>query len=606
LNKAKSTNVFSDNNFAKKKNLAQRIKIRPLTMLWPYIVRYRRYAIGAAGALIIASAIMLALPIAMRRMFDYGFGAANAPLINAYFITLLALAGGLSLASAMRYYCVITLGERVINDVRRDVFAHLMQLSPEFYDLNHSGELTSRLSADTTQIKSTVGASLSIALRNLIMVIGSLAMMVLTSPKLSMLVLLVIPLILIPLFTIGRKVRYSSRLAQDALANANALAAEQIANIRTLQAFNAQNFITARFYLLCEQALRAVGHSIKARAWLTALAILLVFSGVVAVLWIGARDVLAGQMSAGTLGQFVLYAVFSASSFGQLSEVASELAQTAGAMERLSELLNTKPTLLESAKSLPQNGQGEKMRGQICFDNVSFSYPTRPDGPCLHNVSFKIAPSETVAFVGASGAGKSTIFSLLLRFYDPKVGRIMIDDQALPDFTLRSLRELIAYVPQEAAIFAGSVRDNITFGLENITSKQLEQAIESAQSSDFIAQLPQGLDTWIGERGVTLSGGQRQRLAIARALLRNCPILLLDEATSALDAQSEGLIQSSFDHLSQGRTTLIIAHRLATILKADRIIVLDQGRIVEEGSHQELMAFKGRYATLAKLQFIDP
>jgi len=568
-------------------NTAKKRKVRPLMLLLPYILRYRYHAIGAACALIVAAAVMLALPVAMRRMFDHGFGTADSALVNAYFATLIVLALCLSVASAMRYYCVITMGERIVHDLRRDVFAHLLELSPDFYDKNHSGELTSRLSADTTQIKSAVGAALSIALRNMIMAVGSLTMMVLTSAKLSVLVLCIIPFVLIPIVTIGRKVRLSSRQAQDKLAGANALAAEQIANIRHVQAFNAQDFVIMRFYHLCRQALKAVQLSVRARAWLTGLVILLVFSGVVVVLWVGAHDVLASEMSAGTLGQFVLYAVFAASSFGQLSEVVSELAQTAGATERLGELLNAKTSIIDPLQ--PSIWQ-DRVKGMIRFEHVCFTYPTRPDLPSLKSVNFTVNPGETVAFVGASGAGKSTIFALLLRFYDPCSGRILIDDHILPEVGLSHLREHIAYVPQETMIFAATVRDNITFGMSNITDMALEEAIQAAQCADFIAELPQGLETQVGERGVTLSGGQRQRIAIARALLRDCPILLLDEATSALDGESELLIQAAFDVLRQGRTTLIIAHRLATVLKADRIIVLDGGRIVEQGTHQELMA----------------
>jgi ATP-binding cassette subfamily B protein len=542
----------------------------------------------------------LALPMAVRRMIDHGFEASSATFIAEYFAALVAMAALLAAASAGRYYFVITLGERVVADIRRDVFAHVTTLSPAFFDRAQSGEIVSRLAADTTQLKSAVGATASVALRNLILGLGAVAMMVFTSPKLSGLVLAAIPLIVLPLVAFGRSVRRKSRLAQDTLAEATAYASEQIGAVRTLQAFTNEKLVTRRFSAAVDAAFEAARDSVFARSFLTFFAIFMIFSSVVAVLWFGSRDVLAGTMSAGTLGQFLLYSVFAAGALGALSEVWSELAQAAGAAERLTEILAEKPAIQSPPDPQPLPA---KAKGAISFDDVSFSYPARPDRAAVHGLSFQVKPGETVAIVGPSGAGKSTVFSLILRFYDPESGRIVIDGVDVREADPAAVRERIAIVPQDVTIFAASARDNIAFGRPGASDAEIEAAAKAALADEFIGKLDKGYDSQVGERGVTLSGGQRQRVAIARAILRDAPILLLDEATSALDAESETLVQTALERLMRGRTTIVIAHRLATVLKADRILVMEGGRIVEEGTHQSLVAKGGTYARLARLQF---
>lgn len=578
----------------KKRNL------RPLSALQPYVLRYKKLAFSAAVSLIVAALVMLALPIAIRRMLDHGFTLSDGPMINSYFAVLFFLAAILALASAGRYYSVITLGEHVVADLRRDVFSHVTSLSPEFFDKSRSGEIISRLSADTTQVKSAVGATASVALRNIIMAVGAIIMMIVTSPKLSAMVLVAIPIVVIPLIMFGRKVRKKTRMAQDRLADATALASEQVGAIRTIQAFTAEKIVNRRFSQLIERAFQSARSSVLSRAFLTAFAIFLVFGSVVAVLWIGSNDVLNKTMTAGTLGQFVLYAVFGASAFGQLSEVGAELAQATGAAERLAELLVEKSTIIVPEKPLKLP---EPAKGAINFNQVNFSYPTRKDHAVLHDLSFGVKAGETVAFVGPSGGGKSTIFSLILRFYDPQSGNIAFDNTDISKVTLQDLRSRIAYVPQDVAIFDGTLRENIAFGNPLANNRAIEEAAEAAHALDFIHNLKDGFETQVGERGITLSGGQKQRIAIARAILRDAPLLLLDEATSALDAENEMLVQKALEGLMKNRTTLVIAHRLATILKADRIVVLDKGVIVEEGSHHDLAAQNGLYARLAKLQF---
>ncbi len=577
-----------------------RRSIRPLANLLPYIGRYRLLAIGALVSLVVAAVTTLTLPMAVRRMIDHGFSRADSGFINTYFAMLMVLAIVLALASAARYFFVITLGERIVADLRRDVFDHVTRLSPSFFDMNQSGEIVSRLTADTTQLKSAVGATASLALRNLILCLGAIAMMVYTSPKLSSLVLVAIPLIVFPLVGFGRSVRRRSRAAQDTLANAAAYAGEAIAAARTVQAFNAEAAARARYGAAVEDAFGAAREAIRARSVLTAFAITMIFGSVVAVLWFGARDVLAGSMTAGNLGQFLLYSVFAAGGLGALSEVWGELAQAAGASERLGELLREEPAIAAPAapRSLP-----EPATGALAFDAVTFHYPSRPDAPSLRGLSLSVTPGETVAIVGPSGAGKSTIFALLMRFYDPASGSISLDGIDIRETDPETLRRRIAIVPQDVTIFAASIRDNIAFGRPGASNAEVEAAARAAQAEEFITRLPEGYDTFVGERGVTLSGGQRQRIAIARAILKDAPVLLLDEATSALDAESEVLVQRALDGLIRQRTTLVIAHRLATVLKADRILVMDNGRIVEEGTHAALSRQGGLYAKLARLQF---
>ncbi|WP_288425918.1 ABC transporter transmembrane domain-containing protein [uncultured Agrobacterium sp.] len=579
---------------------AGRKTLRPLKSLFPYLKRYRGLVAAALSALILSSATTLALPLAVRRIVDHGFEASDGAMINSYFAMLLAIAVVLALASAMRYYYVMTIGERVVADVRRDVFAHLTSLSQAFFDTNHSGELTSRLTADTVQIRSAFGSSASVALRNILLCLGAVVMMVYTSPSLAGLALLAIPLIVFPLIAFGRSVRSRSRTTQDTLAASSAFASETISASRTIQSFNAEQLANSRYNDAVEKAYRGARAAISARAILTAVAISLVFGSVVAILWYGAHGVLTGTISGGTLSQFVLYAVIAASSLGQLSEVWGELAQAGGAAERLSELLAEKSPVENPAApvSLPV-----PPRGEARFENVAFHYPKGTDKPILSDLSFQVAAGETVAIVGPSGAGKSTVFSLLMRFYDPQSGRITVDGTDIRSVTLDDLRSRLAIVPQDVAIFASSIHDNIAFGRPDATREEVRAAALAAQADGFIGKLSDGYDTIVGERGVTLSGGQRQRIAIARAILRDAPILLLDEATSALDAESETLVQKALDDLISKRTTIVIAHRLATVLKADRILVMDEGSIIEEGSHQSLIRQGGLYAKLARLQF---
>ena len=575
-------------------------RLKPLLSLLPYVARYRWQAIAALMALVIAAVTTLLVPIAVRRMIDFGFSRESANLIDSYFAVMIVIVAVLALASASRFYLVTTLGERIVADLREGVFGHLVSLSLAYFDEAKTGELVSRLTADTTQIKAAVGASVSIALRNSVLFIGAATMMVVTSPRLSAFVLAAIPVIVLPLYGFGRAVRRRSRWAQDTLADATAYASEMIGAVRVLQAFTNEAVAKNRFGAAVERAFRAAQDSIKARAILTAIAIFLVFASVVVVLWVGAQDVLTGRMSAGRLSQFVLYAVFAAAGLGQLSEVWGELSQASGAAERLFEILNLRPAIVPPLRpiALP-----EPPRGEVAFVDVRFSYPARSASSALGGVSFVVRQGERVAIVGPSGAGKSTIFHLILRYYDPSSGVAKFDGVPLVDVDPLALRRRIALVPQEAIVFAASIRDNIRFGRPEASDPEVERAAELAHALEFISLLPEKFDTTVGERGVTLSGGERQRIAIARAILRGAPLLLLDEATSALDAESETLVRDALGRLMQGRTTLVIAHRLATVLSCDRILVMEAGRIVEEGSHQTLVAAGGLYARLARLQF---
>jgi ATP-binding cassette, subfamily B, bacterial len=575
-------------------------KLRPLLALAPYVARYRGRALLAFVSLTVAAITTLVVPVAVRRMIDFGFSPEGIALINSYFSVMIAIVAVLAAASASRYYLVMTIGERIVADLRRDVFAHLVSLSPAFFDSARSGELVSRLTADTTQIKSAVGASVSIALRNMMLFIGAAAMMVITSPKLSGFVLLAIPLIVIPLVAFGRWVRRLSRNAQDTLADASAYASELIGAIRTVQAYTSERLATGRFGGEVEQAYEAARSSTRARAVLTLIIIFIVFSSVVAILWVGSHDVLTGQISPGRLGQFVLYAAFAATGLGQLSEVWGEVSAASGAAERLFEILRVKSQITAPPQpaALPQPA-----RGDVGFENVSFAYPTRPDVLAIDNVSLVVKAGEKVAIVGPSGAGKSTLFHLLLRFYDPARGTISLDGVPVRSADPVDVRARIALVPQDTVVFAASARDNIRFGRPDASDAEVERAADLAHATEFLRRLPGGFEAQLGERGVTLSGGQRQRIAIARAILRDAPLLLLDEATSALDAESETLVQTALEELMRHRTTLVIAHRLATVLSCDRIMVMDQGKIVEQGTHAELVAANGLYARLARLQF---
>jgi ATP-binding cassette subfamily B protein len=534
-------------------------------------------------------------------MIDVGFSGSDPAYVNRSFLALMVLAGLLALASAARYYLVITLGERIVADLRRDLFGHLMRLSPAFFDSARSGDILSRLTADTAQIKAAVGASASIALRNAVLFTGASTMMVVTSPRLSGLILLVIPVIVLPLVAFGRRVRRNARLAQDRLADASAFAAEAIGGVRTIQAFTLEAGAVGRFSALVEGAFAAARGATASRAGLTAFAIFLVFGSVVAVLWWGAHSVLSGEMTPGTLGQFVLYSVFAAGALGELSQVWGEVSQAAGATERIAELLATQPDIAAPTNPIPLP---EPPLGAVALENVSFSYRSA-DSPVLRGITLRVRPGERVAIVGPSGAGKSTIFALLTRYYDPTEGTVRVDGVDLRRVDPPALRRRVGLVPQDPAIFALSAEENIRFGNWDADRAAVRDAARAAYADTFLSALPNGYDTGIGERGVTLSGGERQRVAIARAILKSAPILLLDEATSALDAESETAVQAALETLMKGRTTLVIAHRLATIKSADRIVVMDDGRIVEEGTHVSLIARGGLYARLAELQFHD-
>ena len=576
-------------------------RIGVLRALWPFLRPYRGLIAAAAAALVLTAMVSLALPLAVRRVVD-NFRDGEAALLDRYFLAALGIAGLLALGTGLRYALVTRLGERVVADIRRAVFDRTIGMSPHFFETIMTGEVLSRITTDTTLIQSVLGSSASIALRNMLIFAGGLVLMLLTSAKLTGMVLLIVPAVVVPILVLGRRLRAISRENQDWIAASSGNAGEALGAVQTVQAFTHEAASRARFAELTETAYRVSLRRIATRAALTVIVIFLVFSGVVGVLWIGANDVRAGSMSEGTLVQFVIYAVLVAGSVAALSEIWSELQRAAGATERLVELLGARDRVQDPPRpaALPR-----PVKGEIRFENVTFHYPSRPAVPALSDVSLRVRPGETVAFVGPSGAGKTTIVQMILRFYDPDRGRVLLDGVPLSDLARDDFRRAIALVPQDPVIFAATARENIRFGRPDATDAEVEAAARAAAAHDFIAALPEGYDSFVGERGVMLSGGQKQRIAIARAILRDAPVLLLDEATSALDAESERAVQAAVDRLSRDRTTLIVAHRLATVKKADRIVVMEEGRIVATGSHDALVAEGGLYARLARLQFTD-
>ncbi|MBM2577400.1 ATP-binding cassette domain-containing protein [Jannaschia sp. Os4] len=569
-----------------------------LTRLIPFFRPYLPWVVAALAALVLTAVVSLILPLAVRRVVD-GFDTGAEALLDGYFGAALAIAGALAIGTGLRYYLVTRLGERVVADIRKAAFARMIRMSPDFFDGILTGEVLSRITTDTTLLLSVIGSSVSVALRNVLILAGGMVLMIWTAPKLAGLVLLIVPAVILPIVILGRRLRKLSRENQDWIAESSGRASEWLLSAQTVQAYTFEGEAAKRFDSVTEDSFRSAQTRIGVRAVMTVIVIALVFAGIVGVLWIGARDVRAEVMTIGELIQFLIYAIMVAGSVGALSEIWGELQRATGATERLIELLEVEDAVRDPAAAAPVPA----LREGVAFEGVTFRYPTRPETKALDDVTLRVRPGETVALVGPSGAGKSTVIQLLQRFYDPDAGRIALDGVDLRDIRRDDFRRLMALVPQDPVIFAASARDNIAFGNPDATDGQIVAAAKAAAAHDFLTRLPEGYDTYVGERGVMLSGGQKQRIAIARAILRDAPILLLDEATSALDAESERDVQRAVERLAEDRTTIIVAHRLATVKAADRIVVMQDGRIVAEGTHDELVAQGGLYARLARLQF---
>lgn len=568
--------------------------------IFPFLAPYKLRLALAGVALIVAAATVIAMGEGLRLLVDQGFSGNGAATLDRALVIMLVVVVILAAASAARFYFVAWIGERLVADIRRAVFDHVLSLSPAFFEATRTGEIMSRLTTDTTLVQMVVGSSASMAARNLLMLVGGVAMLIVTNPKLTLLVAAIVPIVVFTILIIGRRVRRLSRASQDRIADVSDYVEENLNAIRIVQAFGHETLDRATFAARVENAFAAATHRINARAFLTGLVVLLVFGAVGVVLWIGGLDVLAGRITAGELTAFVFYAALVAGSVGSLSEFMGDLQQAAGASERLMDLLATRSDITPPANPVPLPERGQ---GAVAFRNVTFRYPARPDHAALENFSLQVSPGETVALVGPSGAGKSTVFQLLLRFYDPQSGVITLDGVALKDADPQAVRARLGLVPQDPVIFSGNAWENIRYGRPEASDSDVRAAADAAAATEFIERLPEGFGTDLGARGVRLSGGQRQRIAIARAILRNPAVLLLDEATSALDAESERMVQLALERLMKGRTTLVIAHRLATVLKAGRIVVMDQGRIIDIGSHGELLGRCGLYARLAELQF---
>jgi ATP-binding cassette subfamily B protein len=574
--------------------------LRPLRALLPFLAPHRAILLGALAALLVAGAAMLTVPAALRQLIDHGLATDDSALLNRYLVGFMGASVVFGVFAALRFYLVTWLGERVVADLREAVYRRVVRMDPTFFESTRTGEVLSRLTADTTLVQAIAGVNLSITLRSILTLVGALVMLALTSIRLTGAILVLIPVVMVPMVVVGRRVRKLSRTAQDRIADTSSLVDETLNAIQTVQAFTLEELQSRRYDAAVENSFRAAIRRSKVRAVLTAFGTMLVFIGLTVVLWMGAREVLIHDMTWGQLSQFFVYALYVGTSAASLTEMWGEVQRAAGAMERLAELLVARPTIAAPPEPavLPA-----RLHGNILFDHVVFSYPSRPETRALDDYSLEIRSGETVAVVGPSGAGKSTTFQLLLRFYDPQSGSIKIDGNDIRTWRPEDLRSRIGFVPQDTVLFGASARENIDYGRPGSTEAQIVAAARAAAADEFLRELPSGYDTFLGERGIRLSGGQRQRIAIARAILKDPPILLLDEATSSLDAESERLVQVALNVLMRGRTTLVIAHRLSTVLRADRIVVLQAGRIVAIGKHAELMRTSQLYAKLAALQF---